>query len=281
MSEKPLIFNLHQPKVGGKTVESALERRLGAGVLRVSKAFPESSLTDVTRYTSDFAGQPELIGQGLKVITGHFFFGLHSISNRPFTYTTVIRHPLSRLVSYYNYVMDGTDEYFMKRFFIKNNMTFRDFVRLGDDLRIDDTPKEYSYIVDNGQCRLISGLPVSIEAQMSDTEYNTVMHNLETHFSLVAPIGKLSQFVVELFRLIGTPPASFLPRVNSARKDWVGPVDDATRRYIELRNRHDIALYDYAKERFAARHDKLTGRLAAQAISIGGQLYSVASSIRS
>ncbi|MFN3171095.1 MAG: hypothetical protein ACE37E_10425 [Hyphomicrobiales bacterium] len=273
MIQPPRIFNLHQQKAGGKTIESALQRRLGGSVARVSKVFPDVSVGDISKYLDATRAQPDAIGTNVKVVTGHFFYGLHKSSDVQFTYTTVIREPVSRLKSYFNYVMNGEEDYFLRQYFVKNEIGFEQFVRLGDGIEPPDCPSELAIIADNGQSRLLHGTPAPLGHKMTQAEFDVVQTHLEDDFALVAPTDRVSEFVVLLFGLIGEAPPAFLPKVNTQETDWVGTIPYGTRAYIRARHHHDVALYDYASKRFAAQETGWTSRAGAALIDFAGRMY--------
>lgn len=268
-----IIFNLHQQKAAGKTVESALERRLGHKVARVSKIFPDIAVKNIARYELAWRDQPSAIKQDVKVVTGHFYYGLHRATDRQFTYTTAIRPPIPRLKSFYNYVMNGGNDYFLRKFILENDLDFDRFCRLGDEAKPTSYPHEFSIIADNGQSRLIHGSPVKLGHHMTEGEFDAVMANIENSFSIIAPADRAAEFCVHLLWLAETKPPYFLPRVNKGEKDWVGEIAKSTVDYLQERHRYDQRLYDFACSTFEDSCSTWRSRVTSQLIELSGDLY--------
>lgn len=267
------IFNLHQQKAAGKTVESALERQLGRRVARISKVFTEEAVGDISLYKEAWRARPSSIKGDVWVITGHFYYGLHEAVTEPYTYTTAIRSPIGRIKSYYNYVMNGGEDYVLRNFIVANDLSFERFCRLGDTVRVENAPHDFIIMADNGQARLINGNPVTLGHHMTDAEFDIALENIERDFSIVAPAERAAEFTIKLLWLAGAVPPLFLPRVNRGEKDWVGDIPQKTISYLRERHRFDQKLYDYASTYFKENISTMQSRLVALAIENTGKLY--------
>jgi len=243
---KPLFLNLHQPKAGGKTIESALQVKLRDKLVRVSSEFRDISVGNVKDYEEAFAARRGRY-EHARIVTGHFYFGLHRSFERPCVYGTVLRDPVSRLKSYYNYAMNGGPDYFLFRYLTENDISFDDFVRFGDTIHPDEYPLEFTYTVSNGQARLVNGTPAALDHDMTPAEYNTALDNIAQHFAFIATTRDIPAYVNRMLLYVGTTPAWLLPRANASERDWVGEISPATRDYIRSRNGYDIKLCEHAQ----------------------------------
>ncbi len=120
---------LHMPKCGGTSVLRALEAASTVEVIKDYNSFfkiprPERTAT-LKRSVDNPATMP-----GSSVIYGHFF-PVKYLGNRPlddFTLVTILRDPISRLLSHYNFWRSGEfpDHYLWNKMMV-NKWDFFDF----------------------------------------------------------------------------------------------------------------------------------------------------------
>lgn len=90
-TEKLLLF-IHVPKASGSTIRSIISRNYTTPGTRV--AFDEWHAVDFRQLASS---------KELKIIIGHFRFGMHFGGLRPVSYLSMVRNPIDRTVSDYFY----------------------------------------------------------------------------------------------------------------------------------------------------------------------------------
>jgi hypothetical protein len=94
---EPLLFCMHIPKTAGTSLRIALDGQ--PELIRVVCVYPDDPFISVTRcYELGAAAFTET-----DVVVGHFPYGFHAISNRPYRYISLVREPFAILRSYYLY----------------------------------------------------------------------------------------------------------------------------------------------------------------------------------
>ena len=97
----PTLLFMHIAKTGGTSVR----RSLANAYDKRERAFvydPGDLRGAVSR--DQFPELPAEVRARLRLVIGHFPFGLHAYIDRPFRYVTVVRDPVDRVVSlYYHY----------------------------------------------------------------------------------------------------------------------------------------------------------------------------------
>jgi sulfotransferase famil protein len=239
MIEKPLIVFLHIPRTGGITLRTTMsllyDRRLTThGVIR-----PE----DAERADSD---------SRIEVVQGHFDFGIHEALKRPCRYVTLLRDPIDRAISQYQYLLEHPKS------------QFAHVARSARDLRewVLSMPSEE---VDNTQTRRLSGGRPYTEPCSSEM--------------LEEAAGRLASRQIEVFGLTERFPESLVlmteafawPQVPDVEPENATEgrltrhdLDAATVRAIESRNEFDLELYRRASALFDARvreFKRLTNRV--------------------
>ncbi|MBN2341339.1 MAG: hypothetical protein JXX29_07355 [Deltaproteobacteria bacterium] len=91
----PLHVILHIPKTSGTTVREFLKPHFQNDQMLLCY--------DAELYRTQAAGIAGLITEKTRVVVGHFHYGLHAHLSRPVQYHTILRDPLSRLISFYEY----------------------------------------------------------------------------------------------------------------------------------------------------------------------------------
>ena len=92
-----VLCYLHIPKSGGTSIRDVF-----------SNAVPDGSVFDcywaLSGHTiEDLLWLSTAEKRAIRVLFGHYFFGTHTILERPATYATILRDPVDRVVSQYRY----------------------------------------------------------------------------------------------------------------------------------------------------------------------------------
>jgi hypothetical protein len=194
-------------------------------------------------HPGEFVRVPLARRTSLKLVFGHFLYGIHRYIPGPSSYVTVLRDPLDRIVSLYHHVkLRGHGEL---RALLDAGMTLNDYVLSGKSLETD-----------NQMVRQIAGPPGVLFGQCTDALLEDAMEHIERRFGAVLFYEDMQPGLRRLASLIGHSGGFVLPRENptpsrTLAEDVDAPVRD---RILEL-NRFDVALYQWARDRSSRLED--------------------------
>jgi hypothetical protein len=235
---------IHIPKCGGSTLNH---------VLRSNYSDEERFYVDpsaVRRSRKELSSLPEDRKSNFRLLHGHLSYGWHEHLPQDATYFTIIRDPVARVVSHYNYVRFRTDHsHYLRETVQKEDMSIAEYVTSGvcDEMN-------------NGMVRLLAGVEDIVQEPYgeSDLPYGTndpalldrALDNLENHF---AAVGVQEQFdrSLLLFRdRLGLQSISYQRKNTGGRHyDKVRP-DAEDLEAIRSYNQLDRKLYQAVRNRF-------------------------------
>jgi Sulfotransferase family len=252
-SAPDLLIHLHIAKTGGTTLSSMVKHAFGSDEIfeTISKDNQVYGGLDLLTYASCERMLRDCDVGRVRYFTGHVPLGVDRIFGRPTKYIAVVRHPVERLLSYFYFRIQGGDPY------LKDGkpITLADYVESGGDI-----------IFDNYQVRVISGssdldAPAGAAgalvagAPVEARHLEMAKRNVERNFLAIAPLEQLTELALLLRRVYGWP-------MRRLQTEYKNPTRERPRapnipprlvRLIEDRNRHDIALYEWVCQRFAAQ----------------------------
>jgi hypothetical protein len=252
-ADSPLIF-MHNPKTGGMSIFTAFTSLWGTDI---------ADLYDVSRRNLSLAEQA-VRDRSKALYCGHYGFGLHDWLDRPAYYASVLREPVSRVVSLYNYCVPILNVH-RKRL----QQLGGDFAKLSAQPRISDfyldfepwlagEPTAEAFFaspcaeLDNGMVRRFSGHGLS-PAPCPDSALDLAKQNIEQYFSVVGVLERYPETLQLMADAFGLPALS-AHHVNARRnKEKEPPLGEALMEKIRAMNRLDLALYDWVCERFDAQ----------------------------
>lgn len=97
MAEKLLIF-MHIPKTGGTTLNSIFRN-----CYEKNEIFDHVEKEEM-RERFNHLSIPDR--KAIKAVSGHHFYGVHEIFSKPFSYFTMLREPVNRVVSLYYFLKE-------------------------------------------------------------------------------------------------------------------------------------------------------------------------------
>ena len=240
---RTLVY-LHIPKCGGTTLNSILKAN-----------FPDDrrfyvDATDISGSRRELASLPEEKRRSIHLLHGHLSYGWHQLLPNKALYFTVIRHPLQRCVSHYNYVRFRTAHpHYLRDVVEREKMTLSDYVRSGvcDEMN-------------NGQVRLLAGVEDIVQEPhgRSALEYGSndpalleqALHNIRRDFVVVGLQERYEESLLLLRHRLGLRRIAS-PRKNVARFHYDKHTATPTEvEVIEDYNQLDLALYCAMAEQF-------------------------------
>jgi Galactose-3-O-sulfotransferase len=248
-----ILILFHMPKTGGTTMGSILERCFPGDLhFNVDVGNPDSAIWIASRakIAAKYNALPAEAKQSFRAVCYcHIPMGLHTLFDRPAKYFTIIRHPVDRVISQFFYTKIQSDSPIFEQI---KDMTLDQYLDSG--LGLD--PFDHQVRILSG-CRELDaphapgGKPMSA-VPVEDRHLQLAKQNIEEHFLTVAPFEEFATLVVLLKRLYGWKlrKCLFDRRNVTVNRPRVKELQAATRRRIEDCNRHDMALYDWAKARF-------------------------------
>lgn len=225
----PTVCFLHIPKTAGRTLEAILGRFYAADVTF-------DAYGDTSQAVDRLRSLPAQARRRLRLIKGHYAFGLHKCLPQSATYITFLRDPIERVISHYYYVLrDRTHPLHTK---VKaRGMNLQEYVAGGHSLELD-----------NGQVRLLSGQ----ERQhafgcCSPRLLDLAKQNIERHFALVGIVERFDESLVLLQHRFKWGDVDYERRNVTKRRIRRVDVPDRVLDTIWQHNQLDFKLYAFAR----------------------------------
>ena len=241
-SKKPVHFFLHIPKNSGTTLNSVIRNNY-FNAFKVSWDKHDQNHCDNILATENDDAFIEY-----DIVRGHFPYGLHKAlkSGESYSYFTMLREPLKRTWSQYNY-MCGDNSYINKNPDLKiylNDLTLEQYCR-------EDHPLVPNHVyTDNAQVRYLSGVGGTKpfgkidEADLAKAKQNLAL----MYFGIVEDFDRSMLYLQSVlgWRKIFYTKQKIGSRVNSRPTD-------KEKKVLNACNHFDIQLYDYGLSLFGDR----------------------------
>ena len=229
-----LIF-LHIPKNAGRTFESVLERQYAAKSIFDLYGYGQT----IENAVSVLTGLPAAEKERIRLIKGHYQFGLHTLLPQSATYIAFLRDPVDRVVSHYHYVSRDVNHP-LHHLVTTKKMSLYDYVSSGVSLELN-----------NGQTRMISGNEHRDSyGQCSGALLDQAKSNIDHHFSVVGLVERFDESLALMSCLFGWKKVYYAKTNVAARRQLVADIDAETIRLIKKYNDLDRELYRFAAEKF-------------------------------
>ncbi len=209
---RPVLFD-HLPKCGGSSITSLL-----AGWHPWTETLFLDG-TDIDRKCADFRALPEKQRKAIRLITGHGAGKFREFVGDDFFYVTVLREPVSRVVSFIHYARRTKAHYLHEELSRPGNSI--------DEFLADPPTLEIQNFVTSH----FSQMPAWRCAREPQVTVDLALAALTNHFDLVGAVERIDAFVTHLrecagpkatplrslARALGLLPRLALPHENSGR----------------------------------------------------------------
>lgn len=194
--------------------------------------------TTVEKSLKDYYALADSERKKLKVITGHSSFGIHDLHDS-YSYITLFRNPVKRVVSYYYYILSNSDHY-LHDILVKNQMKLHDFVT-----------GKLSVELDNIQTRQLAGAKNIEFGQCDDELLAKAKANLDAFYPVFGITERFDESLILFKNYFGWTFPPFWSTVNASNKSGKDrkPAPEIEN-YIRQANRYDMELYQYALAKF-------------------------------
>lgn len=223
-SNDPALIFLHIPKTAGTTLNRIIEWQYDPR--RIYTVDPHQIRATVARLKT----LPEKRRRHLQVVRGHFIYGIHDCLPQGGTYITILRDPVKRVLSSYQFIL-RRPLHPLHRKLKRKGVGVKEFL-------------EFTANRQNLQTKMLAG--VSYVGPCDDSTFAQAKENLEKSFRVVG----ISERFQDSLLLIATSFGWNIPyyenrKVTKTRLTF----DPGVIELISDLNRHDIALYQYGLAR--------------------------------
>lgn len=205
---------MHMPKTGGSTLRNVIrDQYISSEILSYddNQDNLQKKLNDV-----DITK--------LKIVHGHYFFGIHEHLQRPFSYFTILRHPIERVLSLYYYLKSING----KKYDVYRKMTLDEFIE--------------KKIEENIQTAYLSG---------SNTQPSILKaaRNLHRYFDVVGTTENFDETLYLIGKRYGWKNLHY-NRVNVTKSRLSSKeISEKTKKLIRKVHHKDLLLYKYAQKK--------------------------------
>ncbi len=223
---------LHIPKTAGTTLHTILTRQYPENTLVHLRGNPH-----IDSAIEQFKQLPDDQKAKIRLLTGHFEYGIHQYLPQPATYFTLLRDPVERVMSYYYFIL-RTPEHPRYEEMTRNKIGIKTFVN--------------EILTDNNQTRMVAGAWMSSEQPCTEATLQKAKAHIRAHFALV---GLTSEFDTSLFllkkRLGWQSIPTYDKRNVASNRPKRQTLTDLERAAIYETHAFDVALYQYVQAQFA------------------------------
>lgn len=219
---KPFIF-LHIPKNGGTTLHNIIEKNYPSGEVFSIKVVNEQLTLNEFKVLEN--------KDQITVLKGHMTYGLHKDFSKPMKYITLLRNPIDRIASYYNFVKALPHNRHYDRIHA-NNLSLREFV--------ESTPYgEFN----NGQMHLIAG-----DYGNGEDVLELALENIKNDFLMVGMVEQFDESLVLLKQTLDWPTVPAYRIKNKGNRKRTLSEEDIE--VIKKYNTLDFKLYEMVQNNF-------------------------------
>jgi hypothetical protein len=243
----------HVPKCAGSSVLKALSRLGKASLILGFKCETKAEVWE--RANRELKIAPNY----LRAIAGHrVYYGLHELSPASPRYFTFLRHPVKRVISLYNYMVDialDTNHIYYERnrqIMLKDNgqpLSFREWIAPSDD---SDHNHILRFLYHAMEGELIPGTKIDVASEYHLERAREFLHQCW----FIGFTETFNDDVGFICSAIGVSPP--VKKFNQSKKHFTLEQDPDVAEIILEKNLLDLQLYEYARQlRFPPVPDKI------------------------
>jgi glycosyltransferase involved in cell wall biosynthesis len=238
------IFFFHNPKAGGSSLRLVLESRFPAAN---RSPLIENNMVDHEELHGDYARF-----RGYDLYAGHYGRDIFSAVNDGHRYVTNFRHPVTRLISLYNFFRFNvklsddelhTDRYYAVR--LAKSIDFKSFIS-ADDPRVE-------VYVRNSHFRQLANSCWSLKTTRSLSNVCRFVDRMPWYYVCEFPEISVFWFWRVFNCILDEMPRSNLTGNHGGQATSLATLDHSTCQIIYRKNELDFALYRHAVDRLVNR----------------------------
>jgi Sulfotransferase family len=172
-----------------------------------------------------------------RIVMGHFQYGIHEFLPQEYTYVTIVRNPVERVISHYHYLRQTQPELTSDG---AVPLSLTEMLERGRTVNLDNLMVRCFSGVDETQVP-----PGHIDRRI----YDLAVDHLRTRFKFVGYQHRVDEAYAALQNQFNWKARASLEIVNKGGRSG-GNVDQATRASIERFNTWDCQLYSKIRELF-------------------------------
>ena len=261
INKNEIIVHFHIGKTGGISLKHILKRKFKDKLINLTINKIHAGKNEFYLY-QDFIKNINKLE--FECITGHIPFGIHKYIHKKTNYMTILRNPIKRVISDYNYVINEYEHPLNKYFLSQNPISFEDYIELDITKKTNVLPPEI-YVgsaIHNLQSRSISGEIFNSLNNFENKKFNlnTAFTNIEEHFFLVGLLEYFDQFLFILKEKYNWKIKDIISIKSNTSKNTIkfSKLDKNTIKKISLLNSDDVALYEKMKINFERKYKKFS-----------------------
>ncbi|MFA9556940.1 sulfotransferase family 2 domain-containing protein [Evansella sp. AB-rgal1] len=217
MNKNQILVHLHMPKTGGTSLKNIIKKNID----------PHRNLDVYVEHEKRERIMRTIHSNQFDCIQGHFPYGIHKYIPCPFTYITMLRDPIDRIVSEY--------------YFIKNNKK-HELHHVVQHLSLEEYQNQPQNR--NLQTRLISG---HMSDPLTIADVNKAKENIEKHFSVVGITEMFDESLLLMEKKFGWKNVKNRKQNATKKRPALTSLSPKTLTLIKRNNNLDNILYQFAK----------------------------------
>lgn len=247
MADRAAVVFVHVPRTGGTTLNAILRAQCRAEQALDLGPRVQDALADIA------AWDPKRLGR-IRVVMGHVPYGFHEQMPGAVEYVTLLREPVRRVMSFYNYVTQENQHY-LHDFTRFQAASLENFVRL-----------RATGAIDNFQVRLVSGVMYDVPfGELDESHLELAIRNLE-QFAVVGLTERFDESLLLMQERFGWRDVTYERPLNTSRSqrtvDELAPAEfDALMSVTRL----DAELFEYGRALFRDQMARRSRRRATAA----------------